>query len=91
MDPKKTFNTRSEFEHLLQGACKPQHFRNISAFVHAYWRFFVVGLPFIGNVSNTASENEYADVLFVCFDFENGQQIKSHAASGSFGNRKILA
>jgi hypothetical protein len=37
------------------------------------------------------SENEYADVLFVCFDFENGQQIKSHAASGSFGNRKILA
>jgi hypothetical protein len=50
-----------------------------------------VGLPFVGNVSNTASENEYADVLFVCFDVENGQQIKSHAASGSFGNRKILA
>ena len=50
-----------------------------------------MGLQFIGNVSNTSSQNEYADVLFVCFDFENGQQIKSHAASGSFGNRKILA
>ena len=54
-----------------------------------------MGLPFISNVSNipneNENENEYTDILFVCFDFENGQQIKSHAASGTFGNRKILA
>ena len=50
-----------------------------------------MGLPFVGKSSIIASENEYADVLFVCFDFENWQQIKSHATSDGFSNRKLLA
>ena len=33
----------------------------------------------------------YTDVLFVCIDFENGGQFKSHAAAGKFGNRKLHA
>lgn len=30
-------------------------------------------------------------MLFVCFDFENGEQIRSHATSGNFGSRNIFA
>ncbi|KUJ17301.1 uncharacterized protein LY89DRAFT_746830 [Mollisia scopiformis] len=50
-----------------------------------------LGLPFIGKDSKTPSATECADVLFVCVDFENGEQIKAGAASGTFGSRKINA
>lgn len=50
-----------------------------------------MGLPFLEKIPRIASENAYKDVLFVCVDFENGEQFKAHAASGRFNNGRIRA
>ena len=44
-------------------------------------------LPTIGHASAIAPDQN-SDIIFVCIDFENGKQIRSHASSGSMGRKK---
>ncbi|EPE33821.1 Ribonuclease H-like protein [Glarea lozoyensis ATCC 20868] len=66
-----------------------KRFNSPSAFVDLLSA--ALSLDRAGDISDNTVENQYKDALFVCFDFENGEEIKSSARSGDLTNGKVFA